>query len=109
MLPEWFAKQWHDISGNVKFWILTAVGVGVMSAATALMHGLARWQQVVLVALFTLMFGWAMIATFRAYPTKAAEFAVTTVNVESYVRQWLDNFGATTQKLPHPTNSTLDI
>jgi hypothetical protein len=96
---NWLARQWQDISGNVKFAVLLLLGTAIMSAATALIHGLATWQQVVLVALFTLIFGWALIATFHAHPTKSGASDVTTENVEPHVRQWLDNFEVTTQKL----------
>jgi len=54
---NWLIKQWQDISGNVKFAILLLLGTGIMSAATALIHGLAGWQQVILVALFALTLG----------------------------------------------------
>ncbi len=86
-MQEWLIKQWHDISGNFKFWILLIVGAAIMSGVTALIHGLSTWQQVVLVALFALMLGWALIATFSTNPTRP--FDVTTGNVESSVRQWL--------------------
>ena len=97
---NWLIKQWQDISGNVKFAILLLLGTGIMSAATALIHGLAGWQQVILVALFALTLGWALFATFRGSRTKSSASVVTTENVESYVRQWLDNFGITTKRLP---------
>jgi len=71
-----------------------------MSAATALIHGLAMWQQACLVALFAMMFGWALIATLRATRPKLDQFTVTPENVESQVREWLDNFNVPTQKLP---------
>ncbi len=95
---NWLARQWQDISGNVKFAVLLLLGTGIMGAATALTHGLKRWQQIVLVALFTLVLGWALVCTFHENPTRSSD--VTTQNVESYVRGWLDNFGVTTQKLP---------
>jgi hypothetical protein len=100
MSSNWLARQWQEVSGNVKFAVLLLFGTGIMSVATALIHGLATWQQVVLVALFALMFGWALIATFLACRPKQGGFIVTHENVESYVRQWLDNFHVTAKKLP---------
>jgi len=100
MSRNWVARQWQEISGNVKFAVLLLLGTGAMSWATALIHGLETWQQVILVALFALVFGWALFATFHAIRPKSDAFIVTPENVEPYVRQWLDNFNVTTKKLP---------
>ncbi len=100
MASNWLVKQWQDVSGNVKFGVLLLLGTGIMSGATALTHGLATWQQVGLVGLFAVMFGWALIATFVARRQKQGGFIVTQENLESYVRQWLDNFHVTAKKLP---------
>ncbi len=102
MSRNWVAKQWQDISGNVKFAVLLVLGTGAMSWATALIHGLETWQQVILVTLFALIFGWALFATFHAIRPKSDAFIVTPENVESCVRQWLDNFEVTTKKLSEP-------
>ncbi len=92
-----------------------------MSAATWLTHGLSLWQQVSLVALFAVVFGWALIATSEASRVRAdsarladklsADLAsladkwsesralvITSENVEFYVKQWLDNFNLRRQK-----------
>jgi hypothetical protein len=99
-MRNWLAKQWQDISGNFKFAVLLLLGTGVMSAVTALTNGLFLWQKVALVALFAVIFGWALIATVQANRPKSGAVIITPENVESYVRQWLDNFNVAVQKLP---------
>jgi hypothetical protein len=100
MASSWLVKQWKEVSGNVKFGVLLLLGTGIMSGATALTHRLETWQQIALVALFAVMFCWALIATFVARRQKQGGFIVTQENLESYVRQWLDDFHVTVKKLP---------
>jgi len=99
-MRDWLSKQWQDIRGNFKFWILGILGWIVVNIAIALIHGLALWQQIVLGALFTFMLAWGLIATVQANRPKSGAVIVTPENVESYVRQWLDNFNVSLQKLP---------
>jgi hypothetical protein len=71
-----------------------------VTAAVAITRGLLWWQQTILLALFIMLFAWAVIASYLATRPQTHASDVTTTNVESYVRQWLDNFELTTQKLP---------
>ena len=98
-MRNWLARQWQDISGNVKFALLFLLGTGVMSAVTAVTNGLFLWQKVALVGLFAVIFGWAL-ATVQANRRKSGAVIITPENVESYVRQWLDNFNVAVQKRP---------
>ena len=60
---EWLQRQWNDIKGNVKFWILSFVVVATMTGAVAITHGLALWQQVVIMLMFTVLLVWSVAAT----------------------------------------------
>ena len=63
---NWFLRQWRDISGNVKFWLLGVIGVAIVTATIALTHGLYLWQQVILSLIFLILFAWAVVATVAA-------------------------------------------
>jgi len=90
---DWLERQWRDISGNVKFWILGLSGTALVAAAVALTHGLGLWQQIVLAFLFILLFGWAAIATYVAKRLGNQQpYAITSDNVQNRVRQWIDSF-----------------
>jgi hypothetical protein len=97
---NWLAKQWQDIRGNFKFWLTLIIGSAMVTAAVAITRGLEWWQQTILLVLFVMLFGWAVIASYLATRRQIHTSDVTTANVESYVRTWLDNFGVTTQKMP---------
>jgi hypothetical protein len=62
-LPEWLLKQWNDIKGNVKYGIVIAAGTAALTATGLLTHGLARWQQAILLFIFGLVLTWAVIVT----------------------------------------------
>jgi hypothetical protein len=71
-VPGWLARQWWDIRGHAKWAIIVAIGSAVVTAAIALTHGLALWQQMTLAALFVLLFGWAVAASvMRKMPSEA--------------------------------------
>jgi hypothetical protein len=36
----WLKRQWDDIKGNFKWWLLALLGTGVVTVAVALTHGL---------------------------------------------------------------------
>jgi hypothetical protein len=58
---EWLERQWNDVKGNVKFWLL---GIGITAAVTAatwITHDLALWQHIVLAASVVTLFGWAVM------------------------------------------------
>jgi len=73
-----------------------------MAAVAAITHGLFWWQQVVLVALFVLLLGWTLIATYSRAGTRVGAI-ITFQNVESHVREWLDAFGLGIRRLSDPT------
>jgi hypothetical protein len=60
---EWIYRQWADIKGNFKVWLLLLFGSAAMTCMAALTHGLQLWQQVCLIALFGVLFCWALAAT----------------------------------------------
>jgi hypothetical protein len=70
-MVRWLVHHWNDIKGNVKFFIVTFIGSGVVSLVVALTHGLAVWQQTVLALCFLLLFGWAIAATAAHRSTSA--------------------------------------
>src|SRR5207253_51234 len=61
--PNFFHSQWRDVAGNVKFWVLTVVLGGLMTGFTILTHGLKWWQQAGVIALYSVIFIWAITAT----------------------------------------------
>lgn len=92
-MQKWLFRQWRDISGNVKFWLLGVTGLAIVSATVALTHGLYLWQQIVLSLLFVGLFAWAVIATYAATRPKEKLLDVTTTeNIQAKVRGWLDAF-----------------
>ena len=65
-MQEWFLKQWNDIKGNAKF---AAIGLGWTTALALvglLTHGLAWWQQAILLFVFGAVLVWAIAATVLA-------------------------------------------
>ena len=59
----WIVQQWNDIKGNVKYALVLIGGAGLITLVTMITHGLLPWQQVVLMACFVLVFGWAAFVT----------------------------------------------
>jgi hypothetical protein len=45
-MQDWLLRQWQDIRGNFKFWLLGVIALGAMTAALAITRGLLLWQQV---------------------------------------------------------------
>jgi hypothetical protein len=99
-MRNWINKQWRDISGNFKFWLITLVSGGIVTLAISLTHGLQLWQQITLAILFLALFAIAIVATYAATRVKAAGTIITPENLESYVGQWLLNFNVPMQKRP---------
>jgi hypothetical protein len=98
---QWLQKQWRDISGNFKFWLVTLITGGIVTLAIALTHGLQLWQQITLAILFLVLFAIAIVATYAATRPKATgNTIITPENVESYLGQWLLNFNVSMQKRP---------
>jgi hypothetical protein len=85
--------QWHDISGNAKFAIVTLIGGGIVTAAIAITHGLQLWQQIVLASIFGVLFAIAVVATYAATRQRVIpEEVVSPENVHQNIRDWLDAF-----------------
>src|SRR5438105_14001287 len=64
---DWAKQQWNDVKGNVKFALLSFVvlsgGTAVVTWVTWITRGLAAEQQLTLVAIFTVLFGYAVAVT----------------------------------------------
>src|SRR6266568_1057857 len=102
MLP-WLLQQWEDIKGNFKFWLICLIGGLMVAAAVAITRGLLWWQQAILVLIFLILFGWAVIASYTAHVAfEDCAPTVTAENVESHIRDWLDHMGISMQKVPDP-------
>lgn len=80
----WLRNQWNDIKGNVKFallvFLLGGSGGGIVTWLTALTHGLQRWQQVTIVALFTVLFFCTIAALFWALGARSKAAAAATIS-----------------------------
>lgn len=72
-MAGFLSSQWRDIAGNVKFWVLTVILGGLLTGFTILTHGLKWWQQAGVVALYSVMFVWALTTTLmlRRRPNEA--------------------------------------
>src|SRR6266700_2323775 len=69
-VADWLFQQWHDIKGNVKFALIMGI-LGVVGAIIKmLVNGLNAWQQIVLVTIFLLLFGWCLFTTWQIIKPK---------------------------------------
>jgi hypothetical protein len=102
-VQEFIIRLWQDVRGNVEFWILSLLAIGAVTAAALLTRGLLLWQQIVLLVLFAVLFGWAMVSTYRVGHPRPSTAAITPQNVESKITEWVDAFGLARQKLSDPS------
>jgi hypothetical protein len=65
-VTQWLLQQWNDIRGHAKWAVVLVILGAIVTAAIALTHGLALWQQLTLAVLFIVMFGWAVLMTAAA-------------------------------------------
>jgi hypothetical protein len=63
---RWLLEQWSEIRGHAKWAVVGLIWLAVTAAAIALTHGLALWQQLALLALFIVMFGWCVFMSAAA-------------------------------------------
>lgn len=76
---QWLINQWNEISGNVKYAILAAIGGLILAVVKMLVSGLQLWQQIVLLFLFLVLFGWGLFMTWEFFKIRApAVFATST-------------------------------
>jgi hypothetical protein len=59
----WLTRQYRDIEGHFKWYLVLLIGDGIVTAVVALTHGLLLWQQAALAGCFVLLFGWAVAVT----------------------------------------------
>jgi len=71
--PSWIQRQWHDIKGNFKWWVLTVAGAGLVAVILALIDGLPLWKKLVFSAGFIYLLVWAAIATWLARSPRQSE------------------------------------
>lgn len=62
-MASWLKRQWDDVKGNVKFYVLTLIATGVVTGGVVVTRSLQWWQQAILVACFVLLVAWGAIAT----------------------------------------------
>src|SRR2546428_13850285 len=74
---NWLLEQWHDVKGNVKFWILALSGGLALGIVKALVNGLQLWQQIFLLLLFLALFGWALFTTWEIIKPRITVSTVT--------------------------------
>lgn len=74
---QWLAEQWNDIKGNAKWAIVLLILSAMTLAATMLTDGLVLWKQLTLLAIFILMFAWAVFMTAaRIYAVRVPTTAI---------------------------------
>src|SRR4051794_17804350 len=100
-MQDWLLRQWQDIRGNFKFWLLGVIALGAMTAALAITRGLLLWQQVLVDGTFLLLFAWAVVATARRGRPR---YLITPENIEINVRNWLDATEVNVRRLPADAN-----
>jgi hypothetical protein len=62
----WLKRQYDDIKGNLKWWVLLGILGGVMTAFSFLVSGLPWWKHALIVFFFTVVSLWAGIATWAS-------------------------------------------
>src|SRR5437870_1705031 len=65
-MRDWLLKQWQDIAGNFKFWLLSGLAVLVIAFGKKLLRGLQPWQAIIVLSIIALLFVWAAAATWQA-------------------------------------------
>ena len=63
---DWLLRQWDEIKGNVKFWILLTIVPFLVKAAIALTSGIPMSRRITLGVVFMIVFVWAILASFAA-------------------------------------------
>lgn len=63
---NWLLRQWNDIKGNVKFWVVLFVAPFLSKTAIALTSGIPLWRRAALGVIFIILFGWAILASLIA-------------------------------------------
>jgi hypothetical protein len=99
-MRDFLLRQWNDIRGNVKYGLLLTALTLMLIGFTTLTHGLMWWQQACLVAIFSVVFVWAIAATVVAREESKKQIKQTKEG---------DNAPATTPEQPALRTRVLDL
>lgn len=72
-MPDFIVRFFHRVRGNIEATIVLSLLGVAMTAFTIVTHGLAWWQQALLIAIFMCVLVWAIYATVsrRVVPTES--------------------------------------
>src|SRR5271170_7170480 len=73
-MPDFIVRFFHRVRGNIEATIVLSLLGVAMTAFTIVTHGLAWWQQALLIAIFMCVLVWAIYATVsrRVVPAESA-------------------------------------